>query len=84
MDKEDIDRLIKVEMDLFKIYVLLLVGFITGNISFLIRYIEKKEMYILVFFLLGILSFFIIIYLTYHTYSIILKLIKELRKCLQF
>jgi len=80
MDKEIIDKQIKNEIELFKVYAFFLVGLITAIINFVIRYIEKNEKFILILLEVGsvfliLVSFFIIV-----SYIKIIKLTKKLKR----
>ncbi|MCH8318482.1 MAG: hypothetical protein IIA88_08305 [Bacteroidetes bacterium] len=80
MSKEDIEKLIKIKIDLLKIYLLLLVGLITAEINFLLRYIENNEKIILYLFILGLILLIIIAFIANKTHSKIKELIKDFKK----
>lgn len=80
MDKEIIDKQIKNEIDLFKVYAFFLVGLITGNTNLVIRYIEKNEIFILNLLLIGIVFLLIVVIIFVISLIRIKKLTKTLKK----
>lgn len=80
MNKETIEKLLKIKIDLFKIYSFFLVGLITGVIGFLLKYIRDNESVILTLLIIGSVVLIVVAYVFSKTYLKIIKLIKELKK----
>ena len=80
MDKEIIDKRIKNEIELIKMYSFFLIGLITGVVNFVIRYIEKDEKFILNLLIIGFAFLSLVIYMFVSSFIRIKKLTKKLKK----
>ena len=91
MDKEIIDKQIKNEIELFKVYSFLLVALITGisgiiiSKSFIDEFISdyiriEVDKIILILLIIGIITFSVMLIVSIASYINILKLTKKLKK----
>jgi len=80
MEKENIEKLLNVEIDLFKVYSFFLAGLIAGDVNFLLKYFAEKEKIILYLLIIGFVALFFFVYLVIKTFFIIIKLKKEFKK----
>lgn len=80
MEKENVEKLLKVEIDLFKVYSFFLAGLIAGDVNFLLKYFAEKEEIILYLLIIGLVALVYSAYLVMKTFIIIIKLKKEFKK----
>lgn len=76
MSDKIIDRKLKAELDLIKIYAVFLFGLIPGNINLLYRYSNGTDVMTLLFFISGIILFIFILITFLKSYFTINKLTK--------
>ncbi|MBW8049628.1 MAG: hypothetical protein FVQ77_04680 [Cytophagales bacterium] len=77
MDKDTIERKLKAELVLFQMYVILLMGVVTGDINLLLNYINDYYELILNLLIFGVIIFVFILTLAFHSFFKIKKLTKN-------
>ncbi|MBW8048818.1 MAG: hypothetical protein FVQ77_00460 [Cytophagales bacterium] len=80
MDKEIIDKQIKNEIELVKIKSAFVIGLVTAIVSFVIRYLEKNEKFILILLIASCIFLFFVLILLINSYIKIINLTKKLKK----
>jgi len=60
MNKDVIDRKVKVELDFFKIYAIFVIGLVTGDVNLFLKYVSDKSNIILLLLMSGILVLILI------------------------
>ena len=78
MDMQSIEKKIKYEIELFKVYALFIFGIGAGNISLYLTKAYIKDITLLVIFIIGILLFIFLIYLLVDSFIRIKKYYKKL------
>jgi|AntAceMinimDraft_17_1070374.scaffolds.fasta_scaffold04996_5 hypothetical protein len=81
MDKEIIKEELKTEVELFKIYTLILIGLVTGNVSLSFKIISEKEIFVSILLIVGIIALLSIFVIFVRSYFRIIKNVKKLKKC---
>ena len=77
MNKDTIERKLKAELIFFQMYIILLIGLVTGNINFLLKYADKSDILILRILIAGFIAFLIVVIMIIKSYISIKKLTKN-------
>ena len=74
MNEQKIDRKLKTEIEFFKMFIILIMGLVAGNINLLSKYIDNKSNIFLFLLILGIIFLIIISIFTLKSIITIKKL----------
>ncbi|MBW8051145.1 MAG: hypothetical protein FVQ77_12560 [Cytophagales bacterium] len=77
MNKDTIERKLKAELVLFQMYVILLMGLVTGDINLFFKYVDNNDKFMLYLLITGIIFLVFIGYMIIKTYFTIKKLTKN-------
>lgn len=77
MNKDTIERKLKAELVLFQMYVILLMGVVTGDVNLLLYYFNNHYELILNLLIFGVIIFVFILTLAFHSFLKIKKLTKN-------
>ena len=77
MNKDTIERKLKAELVLFQMYVVLLIGVVTGEITLFLEYLQNNEKLVSYFLITGIISLLFILFMIVKSYFSIKKLTKN-------
>ena len=77
MNKDTIERKLKAELVLFQMYVILLIGVVTGETSLFLEYVKNNNDPVLYTSIIGLISLFFITFMILRSYFTIKKLTKN-------